>query len=295
MSEKEMMDSLTESVGVGTKTVGISAFIFNILFSYAMSVLWGMMNALQIIGFMGYFKVYWPVNAYTFYEMIKEIAEFDLIDIDIIIEKTFPFLDISEVKQTSNTTIPLEGRLLEDQSSLEQVEIEDELTDEAIINKKIGKILLILLASIVSIPLLALMNCLKHRSKYLRALWSSIRDFVFWNGPIRYLAESYLQVGLLIFTWIFQHKDWSSSVGVFINLFNLSQLIVYFTMPFILLIFFRKNFSSFRKKAFKRKYKEAIDDLSFRNPSSPIFLLIFSLRRLLLAFLIVKAAKLPFL
>jgi hypothetical protein len=46
------------------------------------------------------------MNAYTFYAMIKEVSEFDLIDVDVVLEFSFPFLDIREVKPTSSTTIP---------------------------------------------------------------------------------------------------------------------------------------------------------------------------------------------
>ena len=55
-----------------------------------------MINALQVIGYMGLFNVIWPANSKEFYTLILEISEFDLIDFDAVIETVFPFLNIHE-------------------------------------------------------------------------------------------------------------------------------------------------------------------------------------------------------
>jgi len=60
------------------------------------------MNALQIIGFMGYFNVYWPVNAKTFYIAVLEMAEFNLFEVDDFTEIAFPFLEINDVRPSTN-------------------------------------------------------------------------------------------------------------------------------------------------------------------------------------------------
>ena len=54
-------------------------------------------------------------------------------------------------------------------------------------------------------------------------------------------------------------------------------------MPGIMTSLFMKKFRNFRENSFIRKYGAITDDLSFRNKLSPLFILLFCFRRLLLA------------
>ena len=67
------------------------------------------------------------------------------------------------------------------------------------------------------------------------------------------------------------------------SLFSLVFFIIYVTVPFIMTVLFVIKFKHFREKDFIIKYGGVTNDLSFRNKFSPLFILLFCLRRLSIA------------
>mmetsp|Transcript_39890 Transcript_39890/g.29426 ORF Transcript_39890/g.29426 Transcript_39890/m.29426 type:complete len:103 (+) Transcript_39890:99-407(+) len=86
-----VFDSSGDSIDGGMKTVVIGNAILNIVLSSSLSLLWGMINALQIIVNIPLFTISFPANAKMFYSFIVSIATFDIIPMDKIEEKFFSF------------------------------------------------------------------------------------------------------------------------------------------------------------------------------------------------------------
>jgi len=70
----------------GSKGIVIGTFIANLMMSGSLSLLWGMINALQIISHLPYFNVYMPANAQIFYTFMNNISNFDVIPTDSIFQ-----------------------------------------------------------------------------------------------------------------------------------------------------------------------------------------------------------------
>jgi len=69
-------------------------------------------------------------------------------------------------------------------------------------------------------------------------------------------------------------------VQVIFAVISIIILAVYIVAPIFLTIYFRRNVKRFHLSTFKLRYKEVINDLSYRNNSSPYYFLLFCYRRL---------------
>ena len=77
---------MTDTAGAVSKTVSVGTFVINILLSASLSLLWGMINALQIIGHLPFFNVFMPASAEMFFDIVQELMEFDIIPTDFVVD-----------------------------------------------------------------------------------------------------------------------------------------------------------------------------------------------------------------
>jgi hypothetical protein len=61
------LELVTSSAQSASKTVAVGTFVLNIVLSASLQLLWGMINALQIIGNLPLFNVYMPASAQVFF------------------------------------------------------------------------------------------------------------------------------------------------------------------------------------------------------------------------------------
>ena len=59
-----------------------SSFVVNILLAGSLSLLWGLINSLQLVTHFPLINVIFPTNAKTYFGVMFEIANFDLIPTD---------------------------------------------------------------------------------------------------------------------------------------------------------------------------------------------------------------------
>ena len=73
--------------GVGNLTDGalISNFIVNLLFSFGMNLLWGLLHAMQIVAHFPLINIMMPSNAGILFQVIVKIATFDLLPTEAFI------------------------------------------------------------------------------------------------------------------------------------------------------------------------------------------------------------------
>ena len=62
-----IMNSVTTTVSSTTKGVFSMTFIINVFLAASLSLLWGLVNAFQIIGNLPKFNLYMPANAEAFF------------------------------------------------------------------------------------------------------------------------------------------------------------------------------------------------------------------------------------
>lgn len=166
---------------------------------------------------MTFFNVYLPANAHMFYKLIIEMAEFDFINIDPVVDFLFPFLASSEPegKQIdSDKETDLSGSLLRllDSEVVDETSKEDtnEEQSELDVEQKMGKIFLVILAALVSIPIYFTITIFKARNKLIKMVYFKLNSFIFYNGLIRYFYESYIQVGITVMSWLTVTHEWGS-------------------------------------------------------------------------------------
>jgi hypothetical protein len=88
------MAKATEATDFSTKGMLIANFALNILLSAALSLLWGMINGLQMISVLPLVYCEMPGNAQFVFNQIYLIASFNLINVDIITEWFSEFLHL---------------------------------------------------------------------------------------------------------------------------------------------------------------------------------------------------------
>jgi len=76
-----------------SKAVVIGNMVMNIVLSGAMNLLWGMVNALQLIVVMPLLSIKMPANASSLLLMIMGIANFEVLPTDDIFGTIFNFTD----------------------------------------------------------------------------------------------------------------------------------------------------------------------------------------------------------
>jgi hypothetical protein len=69
-----------------SKSVAIGSFILNVFLSASLQLLWGMINALQIICHLPLFNLYMPASAEIFFNTVKELAEFEIIPTEKVVD-----------------------------------------------------------------------------------------------------------------------------------------------------------------------------------------------------------------
>ena len=80
------LELATSSAQSASKTVAVGAFVINLVLSASLQLLWGMINALQIIGNLPLFNLYIPASAQVFFKVVTDLAKFDIIPSRLIIE-----------------------------------------------------------------------------------------------------------------------------------------------------------------------------------------------------------------
>jgi len=64
-------------------------FVASYLLKFPISEIWTLLNSIQLMTLVVSYNVYLPGNALSFYELLIEIADFDLIPTDKIYEASF--------------------------------------------------------------------------------------------------------------------------------------------------------------------------------------------------------------
>ncbi len=174
----------------GSNSIVIGTFITNLLLSTSINLLWGMINALQIIGNMPNFYLYIPANVLDFYEFINNLQSFNFLPTDQI----FVWLSLASVQEDdiNDSNNPVRSFVQEDAN----------LKATYNIFQQLGPIFLALLVfsflSLVIMVLFALrkvLSCL-DKSFIVKKLYDKIHFKLFWNSTLRYIIESYLALTL---------------------------------------------------------------------------------------------------
>jgi len=178
-------------------------------------------------------NIKFPANAGKLNEFMIEIAIFDFVPSDLILEKVGYFpqednfnLNFQTVGYDSVYAVP-----------------------------NLGTIFFIILSFIVLIPIAMCLTCFSRELKELHKHASSLNDFIYWTGTVRFLMESYMELVLAIMVNLIFYDDETGYFGVKgSNYITIFFLILTAGLPIWIIIFFVCKLDSWEDEDFQKNW-----------------------------------------
>ena len=203
---------------------------------FSLSMLWGLINGLQIIAYLMLFNISIPANVLIVDTVFYEIATFDIIPLEWVLE----FLDHTFGDLDNNRYVYLSSNALDN----------DFDRTNPFHNAVVP--LFLTIASLLVMSLLKLLSLCKGK---LLQFYLWVKKKVYWNFFLRLLTEEYIVIALASLVKIFAF-DLTNNYEIVSSTFAL--LMLFFTLLFPLLI----------TRFLWRKHKEnviVIQDSSFKD------------------------------
>lgn len=159
-----------------------------------------------------------PASAASFFNFVLELAEFDIIPTDDVID----WIMITEGGES--------------------------------IFHELGSLFLTLLIGMAMILALILMFYCRDMNQMINVVYYKIRNNIFWNGTLRYIIEGYMELTLGSLLAIDTGLDWSSSFSRGTSLFSIVTLTVCCASPILMTVYFKRNFNKFRSTNFLNQF-----------------------------------------
>lgn len=178
------LKSAGEGASAGTQTLVVGNLILNVALSGSLCMLWGMINALQIIVHMPMMQTNFPANTQMLLDMFISVANFKYFDTKPIYSKAFAFLGISEDPNDEQGVNP-------------------KFANQGMGSKNMAKNLgmmgvAIVFGTLFVLILIALYLKFREHPK-LKFVLKKIWDKVFFSSFIRYMLEAYLTLVLTVY------------------------------------------------------------------------------------------------
>ena len=87
------MKAVAATFEASTKTFVFGNIVLQILMAGSLQLLWGMINALQLIVHLPLFQIAFPYNAQFFFSTLIDLTKFQIVPVDFLLEKIFEFSD----------------------------------------------------------------------------------------------------------------------------------------------------------------------------------------------------------
>ena len=155
----------------------------NFLLNSAMERLWLMVNGLQLIVAIPLIPVKYPANAATLLGSLIDIANFDLVPVDLIYPYIYDF----------------------DESEAFNYEFEQAGYESGYLAENMGTVFVFAHFFALFYVITAIAYVLRNKSKRMNKFYVYLRHKLLWNAVIIFLMEGYIEIGLssisLIKTW----------------------------------------------------------------------------------------------
>ena len=243
-------------------------FVINLFLSGAMNTLWGMVNAMQIIAHFPLINIMMPSNAQIVFNVIVEIATFDIIPTEPLIESAED--DMGLIRKEYILTDNFEEFGFDSSDPVRNLQI-----------------MFLFILFLILFPLLSLLckglcfwseKCLRWRTFLNRAM--------FFNTYIRFSLETFLELSI---SSLIRCKAWDfeDSSEKFYSIFSVIIMVFIVFMIFFTAIFPQTSFGKFEDPSWKQKYGALTDGLQTHNRSALAQPHLFIIRRCCYALLVV--------
>lgn len=275
----QLVEAQADQIGGSTSVLMGGSFAINLLLAGSLSLLWGLIHALQLVTHLPLLNVQFPDTTKVYYEAMLQIATLDLVptdDLEEVVDEEVGKADHSE------ESFDLDGIL--SHSTLEAGYDNANIVLNSTFN------LLTVAAIVVFLLLIMALRLLCSRCDRIKGWLTKIWRAIFWNFIIRTMMETYLE--LVIANMIKMHavkfQTWFETVGSTIAIVALAILTIFgLTTP----IFLYCKRDALKKPEFIAKYGSLTIDLKMTTMLHRFYVFFFTVRRLIFAAMIVFFAR----
>ena len=260
-----------------------SSFVMNLVLASSLSLLWGLLHALQIVTHFPLSNVIFPSNAETYFEAILEIANLGVIPTENFEE----YLEIKIGEANKSDSI----FNVEDHLSESTIEAGYDSAD-AVLNNIFSLVLVCFIVFCTVVILLLRLLCFKVER--VKLCLNSIWRMIFWNFIIRSTMETYLELCLvnMIRMYAINFSSWYEVFGSSYAILILTLLTLFSLLSPVFLLRRRDEFE-LNDETFIKKFGSLAQELNSEKQSAKFYAMCFMLRRLCLASILVYLPKHP--
>jgi hypothetical protein len=99
---EQTLTASTTSISSGMNTLVIGNFLLNFALQASLSLMWGMINCLQLFVHLPLLNIQFPPNANLFMRKLIDVASFDIFPTDAIYGRLFNFTETSPLNDRTN-------------------------------------------------------------------------------------------------------------------------------------------------------------------------------------------------
>lgn len=183
------MEENAKEIGGSASMFASGSFVINIVLASSLSLLWGLINALQLLTHFPFFNIRWPNNANTYYGALYELANLDMIPTDDIEEKLNERIGANEEEED-------EDEKFEPSDFLSDTTIEAGYDSSDSISGNILTYMLLGAGLAIGLLLLVLRLCC-WKSERVRKCITKIKESLFFNFFLRTTFETFLETSVV--------------------------------------------------------------------------------------------------
>lgn len=169
----------------------------SLFFSFALGMLWGTFQTLQVIIAMPLLQVLVPANVTLIFKGFNDIVNLQIVDPNLVKQWT-----LSTISNARNYTDEFFGLQNSTQNATRLLQDDNDVTSNFIL---IGLGLAILIV-LVLLTVLCYSFCLP-KIPCLRSIFLKIKYKLMWSAPLRYITTSYLKQAIIVSAAISQFTD----------------------------------------------------------------------------------------
>lgn len=169
----------------------------SLFFSFALGMLWGTFQTLQVIIAMPLLQVLVPANVTLIFKGFNDIVNLQIVDPNLVKQWT-----LSTISNARNYTDEFFGLQNSTQNATRLLQDDNDVTSNFIL---IGLGLAILIV-LVLLTVLCYSFCLP-KIPCLRSILLKIKYKLMWSAPLRYITTSYLKQAIIVSAAISQFTD----------------------------------------------------------------------------------------
>jgi hypothetical protein len=266
-----------------------------LLLTGALSEIWALVNAMQLLTKVLEFNLYIPANVRAYMGYLSNLSEFEPIDPRPIFKAMFGWLYILDKTFSFGLAEEAARRLQKKKGggrrSNSEEETDEEKLDSENFTEKIGPMLwsfffFALLAVYIAYKKLRSFCSTKARHEWLKLYYT-----IFWNVPLRILLEVYLESSTEVLTEVRDGLTWDSTLQITFSIFIFVKLALLLVVPYAMYRFFKRNAYRFRERHFRRRFGDSTDILTHRHDKGSIYFMTFCYKRLLIVMFITFTDK----